>query len=133
MGQTSAQTAPPAAGFAAWARGGLSNLELHVAVKREHGQWFALLVEFDITGCGDTRPDAITEAFELLADYLVAYYEDGKPVTASLRPISRRLKTRIELESLLARALRHIPVETPLRDESTYALPPGVLPGLAPC
>lgn len=116
--------------FAAWLP---DEVELHVAVKHQNGQWFALVMEFDVTGCGDTRADAVRQAFELLMAYLHAYYEDGSTFDDAIRPIPLWLRYRIALESKLARTLRRTMLKVPLTDESTYALPPGLLPRFVAC
>lgn len=114
--------------FAAWLP---DDFELRVAVKREGDQWFALQMNFDITGCGPTRADAVRESFALLLAYLHAYFQDGAAFESAVRPIPRRLRLQILAESALARTLRRTMLRLPLRDESTYALPPGLLPSFA--
>jgi len=110
--------------FGAWLP---DEFELHVAMKREGSQWFALLLEFDITGCGATRADAVRQSFELLTGYLQAFFEDGAAFEDTLRPVPDTLRFRIAVESAIARALRVTMLKLPLTDESTYALPPGLL------
>lgn len=116
--------------FEAWLP---DEFELHIAVKREDDQWFALLLEFDITGAGTTRADAVRQSFELLTPYLQAHFEDGSTFDDALRPIPRRLRLQIGFESALARTLRRTMLRLPLMDESTYSLPPGLLPRFASC
>ncbi len=112
------------ADFNAWLP---DDLELHVAVKREETQWFALLLEFDITGCGDTRAEAVRQSFELLTAYLQEYFDEGANFADALRPVPAKLRLQITVESALARALRRTMLKLPLTDESTYAVPPGLL------
>lgn len=114
--------------FAGWLP---DEVELRIAIKRENDQWFALQMDFDVTGCGATRGDAVRESFELLIAYLHAHFEDGAEFDDTLRPIPRRLRAQIVLESALARALRHTMLHLPLASESTYSLPPGLLPQFA--
>ncbi len=114
--------------FQAWLP---DEFEMRVAVKRENDQWFALHLEFDVTGAGDTIADAVEQSFELLVSYLCAYFEEGAAFEESLRPIPRRLRLQIAVESMLASALRHTMVHLPLTDERTYSLPPGLLPRFA--
>jgi hypothetical protein len=114
--------------FAAWLP---DEVELRVAVKRENDQWFALQLEFDITGCGATRAEAVRQSFELLIEYLHAHFEEGAAFADAIRPIPRRLRVQIVFESILARTLRHTMLHLPLTDESTYSLPPGLLPQFA--
>jgi hypothetical protein len=114
--------------FQAWLP---DEFEMRVAVKRENDQWFALHLEFDITGAGDSIADAVEQSFELLVTYLCAYFEEGASFEEALRPIPRALRVRIGVESALASALRHTMVHLPLTDERTYSLPPGLLPRFA--
>jgi len=114
--------------FAEWLP---DEVELRIAIKRENDQWFALQMDFDVTGCGATRGDAVRESFELLIAYLHAYFEEGAAFDETLRPIPRRLRTQIILESALARTLRRTMLRLPLANESTYSLPPGLLPQFA--
>jgi hypothetical protein len=107
------------------------DFEFGLALKREGDQWFALLMDFDVTGCGQTRAAAITDAFGLLGAYLEAYFEDGADFSRSLRPISTQLRFRIKVESMLAKPLRLTALRLPLRDETTYDLPAGLLPRFA--
>jgi hypothetical protein len=126
--------------FQSWVIDGLRDRGLHIAVKRESGQWYALLLEFDITGCGETREEAVQEGLEMLVAYLDAHYEDGDSFEVALRPIPGTLRLRIELESALAplartllnRNLDRLPFApvadiADIADESTFSLPGGVV------
>lgn len=117
-----------AAAFQAWLS---QEAELRVAVKREAEQWFALQMDFDITGTGATRAEAIRESFELLMAYLYAHYEEGAQFSDAVRPVPARLRARIALESAVGRLLSRVALHLPLADESTYALPPSLLPRVA--
>ncbi len=99
----------------------------HVVLKREHGQWYALLLEFDITGCGSTRAAAVQDSFALLGTYLHDYFEEGASFADAIRPVPRRLRARLAVESILGRPLRSLAPRLALANESTYALPPGLL------
>jgi hypothetical protein len=118
------QTVPREQEFSAWLD---EDFEVHVAVKYEHGQWYALLLEFDITGCGATRGAAVQDSFELLGSYLQAYFEDGASFADAIRRVPRRLRARIAVESMIGRPLRGLALRLPLASESTYTLPPGLL------
>jgi hypothetical protein len=107
------------------------DFEFGLALKREGEEWFALVMDFDITGCGPTRAAAVTDAFGLLGAYLEAYFEDGADFTQTLRPIPTQLRLRIKVESTLAKTLRRTALRLPLRDEATYELPAGLLPRFA--
>jgi hypothetical protein len=115
---------PEQRAFAAWLD---QDFEIHVAVKCEAGQWYALLMDFDITGCGDTKRAAVENTFKLLLPYLLVYHQEGAPFAEAVRPIPRRLHIRIVFESMLARWVRHAAPRLRLASESTYALPPGML------
>jgi hypothetical protein len=104
---------------------------LRVAIKCENGQWFALLMDFDITGCGASKAVAVRDAFGLLGAYLTDYFSDGVSFSETLRPIPARLRYRIRIESAIGSAMRHIYVHSRLANESTYALPPGLIPSFA--
>jgi len=125
---TSAGSDDQVARFQAWLP---DDFEITVAVKREHDQWYALLMEFDIAGCAGTRAEAVRQVFELLTAYLHGYFAEGAAFEDAIRPIPRRLRTQIALESKLARTLRRTALRLPLTDETTYALPPGLLPCFA--
>lgn len=120
-----------AASFKEWMDA--EEFELGVAIRHEHGRWFALLIQFDITGTGGTRQEAISEAFALLFAYLRAHFDDGASFSSAVRPIPFGLRVRIEAEAFVASILRRISVRVPFADESTYALPPGRLSKLNPC
>ena len=103
------------------------NFEVRVAVKYEHGQWYALLLEFDITGCGATKGAAVRNSLDLLGSYLQAYFEDGASFADAIRRVPRPLRARIAVESMVGRPLRGLALRLPLASESTYTLPPGLL------
>lgn len=117
-----------AAAFREWLP---QEVELRIAVKREAAQWFALQMDFDITGTGTTRAEAVRESFELLMAYLYAHYEEGAQFSDAVRPVPAQVRARIVVESAVGRVLRRVAVHLPLADESTYALPPGLLPRVA--
>jgi hypothetical protein len=124
MSATEHQAAPREQEFSAWLD---EDFEAHVAVKYEQGQWFALLLEFDITGCGGTRGAAVQDSFELLGSYLQAYFQEGASFADAIRRVPWRLRARIAVESLVGRPLRGLALRLPLASESTYTLPPGLL------
>jgi hypothetical protein len=73
----------------------------------------------------------VRQSFELLIAYLHAHFEEGDAFADAVRPIPRGLRARIILESTIARTLRRTMLRLPLMDESTYSLPPGLLPRFA--
>jgi hypothetical protein len=104
---------------------------LRVAVKCENDQWFALLMDFDITGCGESPRAAVRDVFGLLHVYLIDYFREGVSFSDTLRPIPAGLRFRIRVESVIGSALRHVASHNRLANESTYALPPGMIPAFA--
>ena len=125
--------AASASAFDEWLRRETEDLVLEVALKRENDQWFALLTQFDITGVGESRTDAVRDSFALLFAYLRAYFEDGASVASALRPVPRSLRLRIEAESLFSQLARHVSMRIPSGTESRYELPPGTLSNFAHC
>ena len=120
-------------GFGEWLAADAGDFRLDIATKMQAGQWYALVPQFDITGAGETQVEAVRDALDLMFAYLRAYYEDGAHFDDALRPIPRKLRLRIGVESALGHLLRELSVRTPLATESRYALPPGTLPDLAHC
>jgi predicted RNase H-like HicB family nuclease len=76
-----------------------------MAIKRERGKWFALGVDFDITGHGDTIEAAVEELGELVGHYLGSYFRAGEPFEAAVRPIPRRMQMRIHLSTIAVKPL----------------------------
>jgi hypothetical protein len=95
----------------------------HIGVKREGDQWFALLMDFDITGAGATRTEAIEQSLHLLTAYLLAFFDEGRAFKDAVRPIPARLRLRIIVESAVARRLRTALPRLERPSEATYALP----------
>jgi len=99
------------------------DFDLRVATKRENGEWFALAVDFDITGKGTTRATAVRQMADLLSLYLAAYVMENADFSATLRPIPVRLRLRIQAEDALWRLTRHIGAKLSLSRENNYILP----------
>jgi hypothetical protein len=103
------------------------DFDFRVATRREHGEWFALAVDFDVTGKGPTRSAAVRQMSELLGIYLAAYLIDGARFTDTVRPVPARLRLRIQVEDALGRALgrliRHMDGSLSLARENNYILP----------
>lgn len=109
------------------------DLDFRVATKRERERWFALAVDFDITGTGGTRAAAVRQMGELLAIYLAAYLVDGASFSDTIRPVPTSMRLRMRLESMLAKATRHIDGRLPLSREDNYLLPTSQLAAHAHC
>jgi hypothetical protein len=109
------------------------DLDFRVATKREREQWFALAVDFDITGTGATRAAAVRQMGELLSAYLAAYLVDGASFDEAIRPVPTSMRLRMRLESMLAKAIRHIDGHLPLSREDNYLLPASQLAAHAHC
>lgn len=103
------------------------DFDFRVATKCEEGDWFALALDFDVTGKGSTRAAAIRQMGELLAIYLAAYFADGASFESTVRPVPASLRFRIQVESalghLILRPLAALPLSRSLSREDNYILP----------
>jgi hypothetical protein len=106
--------------FESWVGDGF---DLRVALWPEHGQWFALAMDFDITGQGITRQAAVHQMGQLLGAYLVAYFEEGASFSDALRPVPLPMRAKIRAESLLLSVLRSLDGRFELARERQYFLP----------
>jgi hypothetical protein len=106
--------------FDQWMRGLLS---FRVALRREQGQWFALAEDFDITGMGESREDALRDMVGLLSAYLMAHFEDGTPFEQTLRPIPRRLRIEIRRDTFLSQILERFAHRAPRNEEAQTLVP----------
>ncbi len=79
--------------FEEWLQDG--PLDIAVAWKYEHGDWFCLIEQFDIIGTGPSERDAFRDALGLLGAYLFSFFKDGRPISDALRPIPLRLRAEI--------------------------------------
>lgn len=109
------------------------DFDLRVATKREHGEWFALAVDFDITGKGATRATAVRQMADLLGLYLAAYLIDDVDFSNTLRPVPTRMRLRIQTEDAIGRLTRHINGKVPLSRENNYLLPVSEVAAHARC
>jgi hypothetical protein len=109
------------------------DLDFRVATKRERDRWFALAVDFDITGTGATRAAAVRQMGDLLAIYLAAYLVDGANFSDAIRSVPTSMRIRMRVESMLAKAIRHIDGRLPLSREDNYLLPTSQLAAHAHC
>jgi hypothetical protein len=103
------------------------DFDFRVATRRERGEWFAIAVDFDVTGKGPTRTSAVRQMSDLLSIYLAAYLIDGVSFEDTVRPVPARLRLRIQVESALGRALggviRRMDGGLSLARENNYILP----------
>lgn len=90
------------------ASGWVAARPLSVVWKHEHGDWFCLFEQFDITGTGDSERDAYRDALGLLVAYLSTYFHEGQPLRAALRPIPLRLKLEIRRDVIVGSVLRRV-------------------------
>jgi hypothetical protein len=109
------------------------DLDFRVATKREREQWFALAVDFDITGTGATRAAAVRQMGDLLSAYLAAYLVDGASFDEAIRPVPASMRLRMRLESALAKTIRRLDGRLPLSREDNYLLPTSQLAAHAHC
>lgn len=115
-------------GFADW----LGDCAFMIAVERRDGKWYALIMDFDITNVGATQREAIQSAVESMTEYLIAYFEDGVSYEATLRPVPRRMRTRIRAEAAIGHLVRRIAgSHINIASEATYTVPPAMLPCFA--
>ena len=99
------------------------DFDYRVATKRENDEWFALAVDFDVTGKGATRAAALRQMAELVAIYLAAYVVDGASFQVAVCQCAARMRLRLQLESALGRVLGHLYGRLPLSREDNYILP----------
>lgn len=67
---------------------------LTLVTRPEEEHWVALILEHDVIGQGPTQNLAVSEAFQLLAFYLFAFFKAGKSYAESIRrvPFGKRLR-----------------------------------------
>jgi hypothetical protein len=99
------------------------DFDFRVATKRIDGEWFALAVDFDITGKGVTRAAAVRQMAELLGLYLAAYLVDGVEFYGAVRPVPSRMRFRIQMESAVGRLISRLNSSLSLSRENNYILP----------
>lgn len=98
-------------------------LPYRVAFKREDGQWFALAVDYDITGRGQTLREAFDELLELVAVYLIAYYREGSSPVDAVRRVPLALRAKIHATSAVARVAHAVSRRPQLAGQSNLATP----------
>lgn len=103
------------------------DFDFRVATRCEEGDWFALAIDFDVTGKGNSRGAAVRQMGELLAIYLATYFADGADFAETVRPVPASLRLRIQVESalghLILRRLAALPLSRSLSREDNYILP----------
>jgi predicted RNase H-like HicB family nuclease len=109
------------------------DFDFRVATKREDGEWFALAVDFDVTGKGATRSAAVRQMGELLGLYLATYLIDNASFTDAVRPVPTRMRLRIQAEDAVSRIMRHVDGKIPLSRENNYILPVSEVAAHARC
>ncbi len=98
---------------------------VQLILRPEHGKWYAMAREYDVTGMGDSPKEAAQEVIELVMDYLLAYFREGSPYEATLRPVSLNIATRIESQfgTILSSILRGAAEKVPLPRRKRITLP----------
>jgi len=119
--------------FQEWLSAAIDERPFEVAVKHEFDQWYATLIDFNITGVGTTPRDAISEVANLMFDYLRAYFEEGSSFEDALRPVPLPTRLHWRAEALVGYCVRRISRNGLFGGESTYTLPPGALSSIAHC
>lgn len=99
------------------------DFDLRVATKRENGEWFALAVDFDVTGKGSTRQAAVRQMGDLIGLYLAAYFVDHEAFASAIRPVPLQMRFRIQAEDFVSRLVRRIDAGVRLSREDNYILP----------
>jgi len=79
-----------------------------IAIKREHDQWSALFMEFNIAGTGSTAEEALREAKKLFLGYLQYCFMDGRTFAQARRPIPKRLRLWYRASPHFARVWRGV-------------------------
>lgn len=109
------------------------DFDVRVATKREGSEWFALAVDFDVTGKGSTRAAAVRQMSELLGLYLAAYLVEGSSFSDALRPVPMSMRLRIQAEDTISRLIRRFDGGLPLSRENNYILPVSEVAAHAHC
>ncbi len=72
-------------------RGWLGSPVIEVAIRRQHGQCYAIAPLFDVAGVGDTEQDALRDLTGLLETYLRSYFNEHRPYSDAVRRQPRGL------------------------------------------
>jgi len=91
-----------------------------VAWKTEGGQWFALAMDFDIVGRGDSPEAAEDEMFGLLGAYLATHLEQGKPFSEAVRRVPKNLRLRIHIATAVYGVIDGLAKKPDRRQERDY-------------
>lgn len=125
--------APTQHAFEEWLSAAIDERPFELALKREFDQWYATLIDFNITGVGPTPRAAVSDAASLMLAYLHAYFEDGCSFEDALRPVPALERLRWRAEGVISACGRRLSRPGLFGSESTYTLPPGVLSSIAHC
>jgi hypothetical protein len=96
------------------------DFDWRVATKTEGDHWFALAMDFDIIGRGDTKDSAEDELFELLGAYLASYLVQDKPFEDAVRPVSKTLRLRIHVATVIYGLIDGLTKKPDRRQERAY-------------
>jgi hypothetical protein len=119
--------------FEHWLEDGGADRVFTLALRRERGRWYAVLLDFDVTGTGASPHDAVEDTFGLLGAYLHAHFEDGAAFEDALRPVPRLEQLKMRAEAAVASIVRSISKRIPFSSDGTYQLPPGALSSFVHC
>lgn len=85
--------------------------------------WEALILDFSISGMGDSPRSAVENALEILDDYLYLCNREGKSYHESLRPLDRRMGVPVLLEMIGLLVRSKFTREEVSKREQKYRLP----------
>lgn len=88
-----------------------SRYPFRAAIKRKHGQYYMLALDFNVAGAGRTRRDAQHDLTRLLRAYLQSYFREGRPLEDAVRPVGWRTRIAIALGTLAWKGLDSAPHE----------------------
>jgi len=96
------------------------DFDWRVAAKTEDGHWFALAMDFDIIGRGDTLDAAEDELFDLLGAYLANYFTQDEPFSEAVRRIPKSLRMRIHIATAIYGIIDGLTKKPDRRQERNY-------------
>lgn len=88
-----------------------SRYPFRAAIKRKHGQYYMLAIDFNVAGAGRTRSEAQRDLARLLQAYFQSYFKEGRPLQDAVRPVGWRTRLAIALGTLVWQRLGSAPHE----------------------
>lgn len=96
----------------------LGSRVVKVYLIREHGQWYAVVEDFGLSGVGKSQNAALSDVTGLVEAYLRSYYEEGRPYHEALRQPKKSVWTlaaRVVARLRRARQTRRLALPSALR------------------